>query len=336
MSSLKADIGNYKKLLEEYMKTKDEAVLYQAEQFSKSSIQKNISPDEIVNVHYQAIQELIPNLDDEVKESFNFLIETMISYGLAYQEYQVLREKQIELRTEIDVAANMQNTLLSTTVPDVQNIDIGAKSIPARQMNGDYFHFVQDDEGNIGTAIADVIGKGIPAAFFMSMIKYAMESFPEDRMYPKVILELLNRVVERNVETGMFVTMFYGLYDIHRHEFYYATAGHEPGFIYRAEEDQFEEIDAKGLLLGVKKNVKYNQYVNEINNGDMIVLLTDGVTECRSGDRFIESDEVLDVIRKYKDLSSQEIVENVYKYLERLQDFTLRDDFTLIVIKRNS
>ncbi|SDN42745.1 sigma-B regulation protein RsbU (phosphoserine phosphatase) [Tenuibacillus multivorans] len=336
MCSLRSDIGDYKELLRQYIKTKDEAVLYEAEQFSKSSIQNNISPDEIINEHYQAILELIPDLDERVKDSFYFLIETMISYGLAYQEYHVLREKQIELRAEIDVAANMQDTLLNTSIPNVEHIDIGAKSVPAKQMNGDYYHFVQDDEGNIGVAIADVIGKGIPAAFFMSMIKYAMESFPENRMYPKVILELLNRVVERNVESGMFVTMFYGLYDIYRHDFYYATAGHEPGFIYRAEDDYFEEIDAKGLLLGVKNDVKYRQYVNHIHNGDMIVLLTDGFTECRSGDRFIEREEVLDIIKQNKHLPANDIVENVYKSLERFQDFNMRDDFTLIIIKRNN
>ncbi|MGP4074041.1 PP2C family protein-serine/threonine phosphatase [Piscibacillus sp. B03] len=334
MSSNKTDIKQYKDLLKQYLETKDEVVLYQAEQLNKA-IKQDVSPDEIIEQHFKALLEIDPDMDDKIKDSFDFLIQTMTSYALAYKEYHELRAKQLELKAEIEVAANMQNTLLSTTVPGVQNIDIGATSIPAKLMNGDYYHFVQDDEGNIGVAVADVIGKGIPAAFFMSMIKYAMESFPENRMYPKVILELLNRVVERNVESGMFVTMFYGLYDVHKHEFYYATAGHEPGFIYRAQQDQFEEIDAKGLLLGVQKEVKYNQYIDGINEGDLIVLLTDGVTECRDGDRFIEREEVLEVIREYKHLSAQEIVDNVYKYLERLQDFKLRDDFTLIVLKRN-
>ncbi|WP_338157645.1 PP2C family protein-serine/threonine phosphatase [Piscibacillus halophilus] len=335
LSSTKSDIKQYQDLLKQYLDTKDEVVLYQAEQLSKE-IKQDVSPDEIIDEHYNTLLKLIPDMDSQIKDSFEFLIQTMTSYALAYKEYHELRTKQLELKAEIEVAANMQNTLLSTSIPQVDGLDIGATSIPAKLMNGDYYHFVQDDEGNVGVAIADVIGKGIPAAFFMSMIKYAMESFPENRMYPKVILELLNRVVERNVESGMFVTMFYGLYDVQRQLFYYATAGHEPGFIYRAQEDQFKEIDAKGLLLGVKKEVKYNQYVDEIHDGDLIVLLTDGVTECRSGDRFIEREEVLDVIKENKHLPAQDIVDNVYKYLERLQNFTLRDDFTLIVMKRSS
>ncbi|MFD2639750.1 PP2C family protein-serine/threonine phosphatase [Piscibacillus salipiscarius] len=335
LSSAKIDIKEYQDLLKQYLETKDELVLYQAEQLSKG-IKQDVSPDEIIEQHYKALLDISPDLDENIKDSFEFLIQTMTSYALAYKEYHDLRAKQLELKAEIEVAANMQNTLLSTKVPKVNGLDIGVTSIPAKLMNGDYYHFVQDDEGNIGVAIADVIGKGIPAAFFMSMIKYAMESFPENRMYPKIILELLNRVVERNVESGMFVTMFYALYDIHSNEFYYATAGHEPGFIYRADQGEFEEIDAKGLLLGVKKEVKYNQYVDEINEDDLIVLLTDGVTECRDGDRFIEREEVLEVIKEHRNLPAQQIVDHVYKYLERLQDFKLRDDFTLIVLKRNS
>lgn len=334
MSSLQLDIQQYKNLLLNYIQTKDEAILYQAEQFSKSSIKNNISPDEIVNIHYQALLELMPMIDENIKSSFNFLIETMIAYGLAHQEYQVLREKQIELRSEIEIAANMQNTLLRTTIPNTPSLDIGTKTVAAKIMNGDYYHFVQDDEQNIGVAIADVSGKGIPAAFCMSMIKYAMESFPSNRMYPNHILEMLNRIVNRNVEPGMFVTMFYGLYDVQQNKFYYSSAGHEPCLVYRSQTDQFEELEAKGILLGVTDDVKYKQYVANIELGDFIVLLTDGVTECRRGDEFITRDEVLKVIREYIHLNAKDLVENVFKYFERFQDFNLNDDFTMIIIKR--
>ncbi|MDQ0352979.1 sigma-B regulation protein RsbU (phosphoserine phosphatase) [Alkalibacillus filiformis] len=336
MSSLQTDMQDYKDLLSKYLETKDEAILYQAEQFSKQSIQQNISPDEIVNVHYQALKDIYPDLHEQIEGSFKFLIETMISYGLAYQEHQVLREKQIELKSEIGVAANMQNTLLKTSVPKTNAIDIGVKSVPAKEMNGDYHHFIKDEQGNVGVAIADVIGKGIPAAFCMSMIKFAMESFSENQIYPQWILDSLNRVVNKNVEQGMFVTMFYGLYDVYTHQFYYASAGHEPCFILRNETKEFEEIDAKGLLLGVESAVKYEQLNTSVFEGDLIVLLTDGVTECRVDGRFIEQEEVLNIIKEHEHLNSQEIVDHVFKYFERLQDFQLRDDFTLVVMKRNT
>ncbi|SEN82099.1 sigma-B regulation protein RsbU (phosphoserine phosphatase) [Amphibacillus marinus] len=334
MKAIKLDLDNYRKLLKEYLLTKDERALYQAEQFSKLSVQHNISPEEIIHVHIEALKELYPELPREINDSLNFLLEAMISYGLALQENHFLREKQLALESEIAVAANMQKTLLSTVKPCIKGLDIGAISVPANQMNGDYYHFVTDKDDTLGIALADVIGKGIPAALAMSMIKYSMDSFPENQREPSVILESLNRVVERNVDPSMFITMFYGLYNPEHETFSYASAGHEPGFYYHAAKGTFEEIKAKGLVLGATEHANYQQFVSHIRTGDCIILLTDGVTECRLGDRFVERDEFLQVIKDYIHLPAQDAVEGVYKYFERLQDFHLRDDFTLIIIRK--
>jgi sigma-B regulation protein RsbU (phosphoserine phosphatase) len=86
-------------------------------------------------------------------------------------------------------------------------------------------------------------------------------------------------------------------------------------------------------VLGVDRHVKYLQYEQQLSKGDMIVLLTDGVTECRTEEGFIERLDIIKLIRKYMHLSPQEIVESVYKELEKLQHFQLRDDFTLIILK---
>lgn len=334
MDDVGLDLDGYRKLLKGYLVTKDETALYQVEQFSKLSVKQNISPEEIIHVHIKALEELYPNFPREINDSLNFLLEAMISYGLALQEYQSLRKKQSELESEISVAASMQQTLLSTVKPAITGLDIGAISVPANIMNGDYYHFVADKDNNLGIALADVIGKGIPAALSMSMIKYSMDSFPENQREPSEILENLNRVVERNVDPSMFITMFYGLYNPKDETFSYASAGHEPGFYYHADQDKFEEIEAKGLVLGATDNAKYQQSVNHIKKDDCIILLTDGVTECRLGDRFIERDEILQVIREHIHLPAQEAVEKVYQYFERLQDFDLRDDFTLIIIRK--
>ncbi|GAE93563.1 serine phosphatase RsbU [Gracilibacillus boraciitolerans JCM 21714] len=199
---------------------------------------------------------------------------------------------------------------------------------------GDYYHFVTDPSGNIGIAIADVIGKGIPAALAMSMIKYSLDSFPDALQTPSIILENLNRVVERNVHSSMFITMFYGLFHPSTGLFQFSSAGHEPGFYYSAENDKFHEIKTNGLLLGVSNSAIYEQCDIEMKIGDMVILLTDGVTECRVNDQFIETNEILDVIRKYMHLPAQEAVELVYRHFERLQGFHLRDDFTLIFMKK--
>ncbi|RDW15094.1 PP2C family protein-serine/threonine phosphatase [Oceanobacillus chungangensis] len=328
------DISHYKSLLKKYLRNQNEQSLYGVELVSKSFIKNNILPDEIVNLHIQALSELCPDLNLDVKHSMDFLLEAMISYGLALQEVQTLREEQLALKSEISVAANMQETLLGTTVPEVEGLDIGVISVPANQMNGDYHHFVKGNDGSIGIAMADVIGKGIPAALCMSMIKYAIDSYPEDKMSPEMILKNLNRVVERNVDSSMFITMIYSQYLPSESKLMYASAGHEPGFYYNAEKGTFKEIETEGLILGVLPDTNYKRYELEIHEQDMVIFLTDGVTECRDGERFIETEEVLNIIKEYIDLPAQEIVTNVYKHFEKLQDFQLKDDFTLLILRK--
>ncbi|WP_059171505.1 PP2C family protein-serine/threonine phosphatase [Bacillus sp. FJAT-27445] len=326
---------NYRDILIDYLNDQSEQTLYQGQKFSRELMEKKISPEEIVSLHKSLLLDLYPNVPESVLHSFDVLLEVMVGYGLAYREHQSLRNKQMEYRTEMEIAANVQQTLLGTSIPEVEGMDIGAISVPARHMNGDYFHFVQDDNQCVNVAIADVIGKGIPAALCMSMIKYAMDSLPENRHAPHMVLESLNRVVEQNVDPSMFITMFYGMYNPANHIFYYSSAGHEPGFYYNAEKAEFLEMEAKGLLLGIDKKTKYQQFERPIYPGDMIILMSDGVTECRTEEGFLERDALIGYIRKYLHLGAQEIVNNIYKDLERLQDFQLRDDFTLIILKRS-
>lgn len=324
----------YQALLKDYIETQDEKALYDLELISKNFIQKNILPEELINLHIQAMENIYPQLMEEYKLSMKFLLEATVFYGLALQEVDYLRQEKNVLTSEISVAANMQKTLLGTEKPEGSGLDIGVVSVPAHQMNGDYHHFTKSSNGTIGIAIADVIGKGIPAALCMSMIKYAMDSYPEATMSPNKVLENLNRVVERNIDSSMFITMCYAHYQPKENKLKLSSAGHEPGYIYRAETGEFEEIRTKGIVLGVMPDAQYREYELNINKNDLIIFLTDGVSECRDGDRFIETEELLEVIRKYIDLPAQELVDSVYQYFERLQDFQLRDDFTLIVLRK--
>lgn len=327
--------NKYREALSTYLQEQTEQALYQGQKISKRSIEYNIAPEEIINIHKNILMDVYPDTPDKVLDSLDFLLEVMMGYGFAYREHQSLRHIQQELKTEIEIAANVQSTLLETSIPNVDGLEIGAISVPARQMSGDYYHFVQDEKKHIGVAIADVIGKGIPAALCMSMIKYAMDSLPEHRHNPSSVLESLNRVVEHNVDPSMFITMFYGLYNPENHRFSYSAAGHEPGFYYEAATKGFSDLTAKGLLLGVDKKTKYVQYEKKVEPGDMIILLSDGVTECRTSEGFIERETLIDFIQQNIHLHAQDIVNRLFKQLEKMQHFQLRDDFTLLILKRN-
>lgn len=327
--------SSYRELLRSYLKESSETALYQGQKFSRKSIEQQISPEEIISIHCKVLKELFPVIPKEILSSFDFLIEFMMDYGLAYQEHQSLREQQFEMKSELEIAATIQENLLETPIPKHDDLDIGAISIPAKEMNGDYYRFVQEKQ-QIGISIADVIGKGIPAALCMSMIKYGMDRLSKSSKAPHHVLENLNRVVEDNVEPSMFITMFYGIYDTTRHAFTYASAGHEQGFYYISAADSFEDLVTKGLVLGVKQDVCYEQYQKQVEPGDMIVLLSDGVTESRIEGEFIERSDLTKLIQKYRELPAQEMVEKIYRYFEKMQNFELRDDFTLIILKRKA
>ncbi|MEK3889614.1 PP2C family protein-serine/threonine phosphatase [Bacillus sp. FSL K6-3431] len=323
----------YREIINGYLKSQNEQSLYQGQKLSRKLIEHNISPEDVISLHKSIMIENEAT-QEKLIDSFDVLLEVMIGYGLAYREHQSLRTEQLAIKNEIGLAANMQQTLLKTSIPQMDGVDIGALSVPARQMNGDYYHFVKDERNCIAIAIADVIGKGIPAALSMSMIKYAMDNMPNNRQSPSDILENLNREVEHNVEPGMFITMCYGVYDPSECTFRYANAGHEPGFFYDSENQQFQDLNGKGLLLGIDKQTTYNEYENILAPGDMVILFSDGVSECRTDEGFFEREDIIDVMKEYIHLPAQDIVTNVYKDLERIQDFELRDDFTLIILKR--
>lgn len=325
----------YEELLTQYLEHKTLTNLTEAKEMGLDFVHQNLYPEEIVLIHMNAVEAIKGEHTNIEHQTLNFLIEAFKAYRAAQDEYLRIKEEQTELKSEIQVAANMQKTVLRTEMPQIEGIDIGAISVPNHQLNGDYYHFITGDDGTMGVAIADVIGKGVPAALSMSMIKYAMDSFYSELMSPSTILRNLNRVVERNVAAHMFITMFYGQLFPNSGLFKFSTAGHEPGFVYRKKTNQFIDLKGKGMVLGVLKTAKYNQYAVNLKKGDMVVLLTDGVTECRNGDSFITREEVTEIILKYNDLPASKQVEKVYHYIKNFSGYELNDDFTLIIIKKD-
>lgn len=325
----------YKRIVESYLLTKSEYSLYEAQQFSRKFIQQNLSPEEMVSLHNSVIKDLVPDLPKEITDAQRILLEVMIDYGLAYQQHQALRSVQEKLESELEVAAEIQQSLLPRSIPSCQSLDIGIKSVAANKVSGDYYHFIHETDSSIGVAVADIIGKGVPAALCMSMIKYAMDSIPDQKLQPNKLLGNLNKVVEQNISDNMFITMVYGTYDLRENKFVYAGAGHEPGFYYRHNDNQFEDLITKGLVLGLTKKATYKNYSKSVNKGDIIILLSDGVTECRTEDGFVERQDIENLIRKYVHLPAQQIAESVYEEIEKIQNFRLKDDFTLMIIRRN-
>lgn len=326
----------YREILFQYLEHQDEEILYSCEKLTKEAMEHQISPEEIVNLHRTVLEEYDAEIPGYIKLSFDVLLETMVGYGLAYLEHQSLRTEQKVLKNEIAQAETMQKTLMKSEVPILDNVEFGVTSVAARQMSGDYYSFTDPTLLGVGVALADVMGKGIPAALTMSMIKYALAGIIEETPQPNLILETLNQVAEENMDDDMFITMFYGLYDPKNHLFQYSSAGHEIGLYYHNKKQKFSDLYAKGLPLGINKSANYRIFSKQVEIGDTLFIMSDGVTEARTEEGFIDREALIDIFYEFIDMSAQKLTEAVYNKLIKLQNFDLHDDFTIICIKRTN
>ncbi len=298
------------------MVNQTERNLYIAQNFTRQLIQKNISPEDVISIHKNAVEQIFPNQMNESQPAYDFLIEVMVHYGMAHREHQSLLQKQAEYEMEMKIATNIQKTLLKTYVPNMQNIDIGMISVPIRKMNGDYVHFFHDGEEYLSVAVTDV-----------ETLVYAYKD-------PSYVLEVINRVIEKGVDDSMFVSMFYGCLDVEQNIFSYASAGHEPALHYSAKNDQFFTLEAKGLLLGVLSETNYTFHEIVLEENDLIIMMTDGVTEFRVKEELNSREVITTLIKENRHLSAQQLCQLLYKEIERVQNFKLFDDFTVVILKK--
>ena len=324
----------YKKILADYLKNQTERNLYIGQNFIRQLIQKKVTPEEVISIHKHAVEQIYPDITSEILNSFDFLIEIMVHFGLTVQEHQSLLVQQEELRIEMNVATKIQSMLLKTAIPTVNELDIGMVSIPIRKMNGDYVHFLNDEQHYVSVAVTDVVGKGVPAALCMSMVKYGLDTLEYANNNPSYVLEVLNRIIEKSVDDSMFVSMFYGTYDIKENIFTYGSAGHEPAIYYNSRDQKFYDLESRGLLLGVMSEVKYRQYKIHLEENDFILMITDGVTDFRKQGDLDPRNVIKELALNYINLSAQEMCERMYAYLKDLTDFNLEDDFTVVIFKK--
>jgi sigma-B regulation protein RsbU (phosphoserine phosphatase) len=331
MSQENEDI--YTRIVRDYLKGKREDQLYLAQQLGKWLLSRNISPEEVTDMHANVLEHL-GDVPEFIQDSFQILTEIMIEYGNAYRSFDSWRSRHQQLQAEIAIATAMQQTLLPETLPQYPNVDIGMISIPAKEMSGDFYHFLCESKSEFTVAIADITGKGIPAAMCMSMLRYAMDSLGEMKLAPGNMLRHLNSVVERNIDPCMFVTMQFGRYNTAQHVFRYATAGQEPGFLYRARENRFFDLEGCGTALGIAVGSEYEEREIYLEPGDFLILLTDGVTERKIGRYYIQREELVSLLEEETSASAQEMANHLYRRLLLLSQFELQDDYTMIVLRR--
>jgi sigma-B regulation protein RsbU (phosphoserine phosphatase) len=239
------------------------------------------------------------------------------------------------LEEELRLARDIQTRLLPTGAPSVVGFDLAGVSLPARHVGGDYFDYILLDDGRIGLIVADVSGKGVPAALLMSGVRASLRSADMGRLGPSGALEHLNRFVSASVDPGKFVTAFLGILDPARGTVRYSNAGHEPPLLLRADGSS-EEFSAGGLILGILREATYEEGEAEMDPGSSLVIFTDGVTEAQNpAGEFFGGGRLMQALGPLRSERAASVVEGIVGSVREFAAGAAQyDDITLIVARR--
>jgi len=242
-------------------------------------------------------------------------------------------EKQ-RLEKDLETARNIQNNLLPKKIPTLSNYEIAAYNKSARMVGGDYFDIIKLDENRILFAIADVSGKGVPAALLMANIQAFLKSICKMNLSLDASTNLLNDLVAENTTMGSFITFFWGILDNQNKQLTYVNAGHNPPLLIR--DNKIIKLKKGGMILGVMQTmIPYVSETIQLFENDSIILFTDGITEAMNLKWEEFSDERLETLAlQHSHLNASDLLSVIRKNVE---DFTLSaeqsDDITSMVIK---
>jgi sigma-B regulation protein RsbU (phosphoserine phosphatase) len=199
------------------------------------------------------------------------------------EEGRARRQRQADETREVNEARRIQSKLLPSMLPDLTGWEIATSWQPAASVGGDCFDVISFGPTRAGVSIADVVGKGMPAALLMSNLQAAVRAFATAAAEPGELCQQLNRILCGHIAEGRFITFFYCVVDAEEGRLTYANAGHYPPVLARAD-GRIERLSSGGPVLGVLPDGCYEQGDVAIHCGDRIVLFTDGLTEARNSD----------------------------------------------------
>ena len=215
-------------------------------------------------------------------------IERTVKNLDSWREAIAARNQLASLQSELEVAATMQQSILPREFPASPTYRIHAHMEAAREVGGDFYDVFQLDDGRIGMAIADVSGKGVPAALFMMVSRTLLKATAAEYSDPAVVVKNVNDVLTTDNESMMFVTLIYAIYDPNTRKLSYCNGGHNPFLVVSSEGKSELHDPHDGVALGVAENFEFVAHEVEINDGETVVLYTDGVNEAedRAGTLF--------------------------------------------------
>lgn len=245
--------------------------------------------------------------------------------------------KKIKIDRDLDVARQIQEGLLPVNVPQMNNLDIAGKMIPAMQVGGDYYDLIKLNESQMFIVVGDVSGKGLSASFYMSRLQTMIQLFCNESKSPKEVLSELNKRISGNIEKQWFITLTVAFIDVAKHQIKICRAGHTPTIKFAEGVGRY--ITPKGIGVGLENGTLFDENLEElelnISPKDIFIFSSDGVNEAMNSNfELFGYERLISVIKEKSNLSSKEIlnatIQNLEKFREKVEQ---NDDITIVVLR---
>lgn len=261
-------------------------------------------------------------------------------FSIVYANYLTEQKNQEELvrrQVELKSATEIQKSFLPHSPPKVSGYDIHACTYPAREVGGDFYDYISMDDGTVGLVIADVSGKSVPAAIFMALSCTTVRVSSRWAGRPHQAVEQVNSLINRYAESGMFFSLFYAVINPDNGLISYVNAGHPRPVLFRSD-GTVEELPLTGPIVGFMDEQVYTDEEISLEDGDLLVCYTDGVTEAtRSDGTMLGKTRLYETIAKVKSetvyVISDTIIDEIFRFTGEADQF---DDISLLIVKKGT
>ncbi len=283
---------------------------------------------------------LSQRLDNTNVSTFRDLTEKNRQLQTAYDELKAAQEQLIEkerLEKELQVAAEIQMSILPDVLPAPLGFDFGGRILPARQVGGDFYDVFDLGGDKIGVLIGDVADKGVPSAIFMARAHALIIAEADSTTSPGAVLRMVNTHITRLEKSTQFVTALFGILDVKTGKFSYARAGHEPPLLVGAHGDVHRLPHEPGMALGLWEDITLDENNFHLAPGSLLVLYTDGMTDCRNpaGEPF-GLERIKETMKSLRSHTAQSACDHLLETLTKYQNGAKQDDdVTLVAINAN-
>ncbi len=280
------------------------------------------------------------HFDTLIREQPDFATRVMAVISTRLHRRTKIELKKRSLERELAIGHKMQLALLPQTTPQIPGWQFATHYRSAWQVGGDFYDFIvrDDDPSKLCLVIADVTGKGVPAALLMAVARTLLRAETRKGQSAADVVQRVNEVITNDNRSPLFLSTLYAILNVESGLLQYASAGHDPPFRLRHDTKEIEVLPSSGFLLGAFSGVSFSQQEATLAVGDVLLLYTDGVTEARDKHgRFFGDARLREAILASADGSAEEIVSGVVTAVHNfIGSATQSDDLTMVVAKRLS